>query len=62
MILPTLDQIIRANRRQVEIYGGVFLGEDNMLNSATLEAALTLLTHGVYGKDLTQRWKKKLLI
>jgi death-on-curing protein len=51
VILPTLDQLIRLNRRQIDVYGGLFLGDDNLLNRATLESALVLLEFGAFGDD-----------
>ena len=51
MRFPNIEQIVRLNRLQIDLYGGLFLGVDNMTNEAAIGTALELVEHGGIRED-----------
>ncbi len=53
LIIPTVDEIILLNRRLIEESGGgLFVGEDNMINRGALEHALVEMNATVFGEAI----------
>jgi death-on-curing protein len=47
---PDIEDIVDLNRLQIDLYGGLTLGE-NFLNEGALDSALGLIEYGVFGED-----------
>jgi death-on-curing protein len=52
LIFPTCNDIFALNRRQVELYGGDWVGEDNLINPGSLEWVLEAIQYPLFGTDL----------
>ena len=51
MIFPTRDQIVRLNRRHLEIAGTLYVQPDNLRNSSSLEWVLDVIQYPLFGVD-----------
>ena len=49
-ILTTAD-IVLVNRRMIDRFGGLFVGDDNMANPGSLQYALEEIQGSVFGRD-----------
>ena len=49
--IPTVDDLIRLNRRLVNLYGGRYVGADNLRSRDSLENTLYLIANEVFGED-----------
>jgi len=53
IILPTIEEVIEANRLLIERTGGSFTPPDNLINASSLKWALEIIQHPfVFGHNL----------
>lgn len=48
----TVPEIVSINRRMIEQFGGVFFGDDNLLNPGSLDHALAEIQGSLFGQEL----------
>lgn len=51
LVIPTVDRVVRWNRRLIAAYGGEFSEPDNLLSSGSLNWVLDAIGHSVFGFD-----------
>jgi death-on-curing protein len=59
VILPTREQIIRINRRQIEVYGGLFLGEETCPTEPPYRARWLCWSMAFSGRTPAPRLREK---
>ena len=52
MIFPTIKTIIKINRRQIEVFGGIYYPPDNLHNSDGLKWVLDAIQYPLFGVDV----------
>jgi len=59
IVYPTIEQVIDINRRMIDKFGGLFLGDDNLLNRSALEYILEAISSTIFGIELYTTLKEK---